>query len=87
MFCIGIFQFPFCHLFDSCCIVSYIVQIYAKGKLRPIMFPYSIHIVVFNLKFSTCEIVVKFISLITFSFNLDGYFPCYGEAKSYHLGF
>jgi hypothetical protein len=36
---------------------------------------------------SNCEIVVRFISLITFSFNFDGYFPCCGEATSYPLGF
>jgi hypothetical protein len=36
---------------------------------------------------SNCEIAIRFILLIAFSFNLDGYFPCCRKAISRHLGF
>jgi hypothetical protein len=32
------------------------------------------------------DIVVRFILVFAFSFNFDGYFPCYRKARSYHLG-
>ncbi len=37
--------------------------------------------------FSNYETVVRFILLISLSFNLNGYFPWYRKAKTYHLGF
>ncbi len=36
---------------------------------------------------SNCEIIVRFILFISFSFNLDRYFPCCRKARSHHLGF